>query len=343
MLLPRQRLQSAPHLLSRRKIMSLVLRVIAAMLAATLSATAAQAQTYPSRPVRIVIPAAPGGINGILGRIMAERLQRSMGQPFVVEDRGGAGGLIATDAVAKSAPDGYTLLLSFGGPIAVGLGLYKTVPYDVMRDFAPISMIADVTMIMVSSPGFKPQGVKELIEYARANPGKVNAAINSPGSMGHMLTEQFRLVTKTKLTLVTYKGSGPAIIDLMAGNVDIDVDTLPATIGQIKGGRLRPLAVASANRSELLPDVPTFKELGLPGLEVSAWFALLAPAGTPKEIIERLNQEATRILQAPETKELLAKQGANARTATSQETSAFMRQEIEKWAKVVKDSGAKFE
>lgn len=323
--------------------MRAILRVIAAMFAATLFAAVAHAQTYPSRPVRIIVPAVPGGVNDALGRIMVERLHKSMGQTFVLENRGGAGGLIGTDAVAKSPPDGHTLLLSYGGPLAVGLGLYKTVPYDVMRDFAPISMIADVTMILVSHPGFKPQSVKELIAYAHANPGKVNAAINALGSMGHMLTEQLRLVTKTNITMITYKGTGPAVADLMAGHVDIDIDALPPIFGQIKAGRLRPLAVAAANRSDLLPEVPTFQELGLAGLDAPAWFALLAPAGTPKKIIERLNEETTKILQAPETKELLAKQGAIARPATSQETSAFIRMEIERWAKVVKESGAKVE
>ena len=323
--------------------MNLVLRVIAAILAAALPATAAHAQAYPSRPVKIVVPAVPGGVNDALGRIMAERLQKSMGQPFVLENRGGAGGLIGADAVAKAAPDGHTLLLSFGGPLAVGLALYKSVPFDVMRDFAPISMIADVTMIMVSYPGFKSQSVNELIAYANANPGKVNAAINVIGSMGHMLTEQFRLVTKTNITMVSYKGTGPAIADLMAGHVDIDIDALPPVIGQIKAGRLRPLAVASAHRSELLPEIPTFQELGVAGLDAPAWFALLAPAGTPKEIVERLNAETTKILHSAETKELLAKQGASARPATAQETGAFIRQEIERWARVVKESGAKIE
>lgn len=317
-------------------------RLAAALFALLLSA-AATAQTYPSRAARIIVPFPPGGTNDILGRIISERLQRTLGQPFAVENRGGAGGVIGADVAAKAAPDGYTLLLASSAPLAVGLSLFAKIPYDVMKDFAPVSMIADVTVVFVAHPGFKPQTVQEVIAYARANPGSTKAALPSLGSMHHLLTELFRLQTNTRLNMIPYKGTGPAVADLIAGHVDIDIENLPAVIGHIRSGRLRPLAVASAERSELLPEVATFKELGYPELVAAPWFALVAPAGTPKEIMARLNENINAFLREPETKALLAKQGANPMVYTPEQTGNLLRQEIDKWAKVVKESGAKLE
>jgi tripartite-type tricarboxylate transporter receptor subunit TctC len=324
------------------KKLSLLAHVAAALLA-TLVSAAALAQTWPSRPVRIIVPFPPGGTNDILGRIAGERLQRVLGQPFVVENRGGAGGVIGADVVAKSAPDGYTLLLASSAPLAVGLSLFKKVPYDVMKDFAPVSMVADVTVTFVTFPGFKPQSVKEVVAHAQANPGQVRAALPALGSMHHLLTELFRLQTNTKLNMIPYKGTGPAVADLMAGVVDIDFENLPAVIGHIRGQKLRALAVASAERSELLPEVPTMKELGYPELVAAPWFALVAPAGTPREVVTRLNETMNAWLREPETKALLAKQGANPMIYTPEQTASLIRQEIDKWAKVVKESGAKLE
>ena len=311
--------------------------------AALLFTAVANAQPYPSKPVHVIVPAAPGGANTIIARILADRLQTAMGQPFLVENRGGAGGVVGANAVAKATPDGYTLLLTFGGPIATGLAMLQSVPYDAGRDFAPISRTGDVPLAMVASPKFGPQTVKDLVDYAKMNPGKVTASINSLGTMGHLLTEQFRLVTKVDLNLIPYKGSGPALVDLLGGQIDIAVDTVPAVLSFIKAGRLRPLAVATATRFDLLPDVPTFTEQGLAGLEVTTWFALLAPAGTPKDIIKRLNEETVKILNLKEVKELMAATGTIARGSTPEELGEYMRAETEKWAKIIKAAGIKAE
>jgi len=317
-------------------------RLVAALLLLACSAVVC-AQGYPNRTVRMVVPFPPGGTNDILARIVSERLQRVMGQSFAVENRGGAGGVIGADVVAKAAPDGYTLLLASSAPLAVGLSLYQKVPYDVMKDFAPVAMVADVTVVMVSYPGFKPQNVKEVVGYATANPGALRAALPALGSMHHLLTELFRLQTKTQINMIPYKGTGPAVADLIAGHVDVDIENLPAVIGHIRSGRLKALAVASAERSELLPDVATFKELGYPELVASPWFALVAPAGTPREIVSRLSETVNAFLREPETKELLAKQGANPMVYTPEQTGQMIRREIDKWAKVVKESGAKLQ
>jgi tripartite-type tricarboxylate transporter receptor subunit TctC len=322
--------------------MSMCKRFVAAFLALAFSA-AVCAQAYPNRTVRMVVPFPPGGTNDILARIISERLQRAMGQSFAVENRGGAGGVIGADVVAKGTADGYTLLLASSAPLAVGLSLYQKVPYDVMKDFAPVAMIADVTVVMVSYPGFKPQSVKEVVDYAAANPGTLRAALPALGSMHHLLTELFRLQTKTRINMIPYKGTGPAVADLIAGHVDVDIENLPAVIGHIRSGRLKALAVATPERSELLPEVATFKELGYPELVAAPWFALVAPAGTPREIVARLNEAVNAFLREPETKVLLAKQGANPMVYTPEQTGQMIRQEIDKWAKIVKDSGAKLQ
>lgn len=322
--------------------MSILIRAAAA-LAALLLALAAQAQGYPARPVKIIVPFPPGGTTDILARITAERLQSAFGQPFLVENRGGAGGVIGTEALVKAAPDGHTLMLSSSAPLAVGLKLYKSLPYDVMRDITPVAMIADVTVVLATSLAFKPQNVKELIAYAKANPGKLNAGLPAVGSMQHLLTELFRLRTDTSVNMIPYKGSGPVVVDLLAGVVDMDIENLPVVLEYIKANRLRALAVASEKRSELLPDTPTFVELGLPDLVAAPWFALVAPAGTPKEIVDRLNDEVNKMLRAPRTKAVLDKQGANAVITTPEAAKEFFRTEIEKWARVVAESGAKIE
>ncbi|MBN9429507.1 MAG: tripartite tricarboxylate transporter substrate binding protein [Burkholderiales bacterium] len=322
--------------------MKLTFRLLAA-LAALFISFAAAAQAWPTRPVKIVVPFPPGGTTDILARMFAERLQGVFGQPFLVENRGGAGGVIGTDAVAKSPPDGYTLLLSSSAPLAVGLKLYKKVPYDAMRDLAPVSMVADVAMVLAVSPGFKATTVNELIAYAKSNPGKLNIALNSLGSQSHLLTELFRVRTGTSFNMVPYKGTGPAVVDLMAGVVDADFENLPAVVEHIRGNRLRALAVLSASRSEVLPNVPTMAELGMSEFVASPWFAIAAPAGTPAPIVARLNEEINKILKAPATRELLAKQGANPVVMTPEETARFFREEIDKWARIVAETGAKLE
>ncbi len=322
--------------------MTKVFRMLA-VLAVALFVLPTYAQTYPSRPVRIIVPYPPGGSTDIIARIVAERLQNALGQPFIVENRSGAGGFIGTEAASKAAPDGYTLLLSSSPPLAVGLKLYKKVPYDVMRDFIPIAMVAEYTIVFASSASFKPQSVKEVIAYAEANPGKLNAGLNSVGSIHHLLTELFRLRTKTSINMIPYRGSGPLVNDLLSGVIDVDFDNLPVLIEYIKTNRLRALAVASSRRSELLPETPTFLELGLPDLVAAPWNMMLAPAATPREIVVRLNDEVNKILRAPSTVALLAKQGVITIPNTVDYARTFLQQEIEKWANVVAESGAKVE
>jgi len=316
--------------------------LIAALAASCLS-FAAFGQAWPSKQVKMIVPFPPGGTTDIMARVLSERLQTALGQPFVVENRAGAGGLIGTEATAKSAPDGYTILLSSSAPLAVGLKLYKKVPYDVLKDLAPVSMVGDVTMVLVASNAFKAQNVKEMIDYAKANPGKLNLAIPALGSQGHLLTELFRLRTGTSINIIPYKGSGPAVIDLISGVVDADFENLPAVIEQIKGGKLRALAVLSPKRIALLPDTPTFVELGMPEFVASPWFAIVAPAGTPRDIVARLNQEINKALSSPAVQAVFAKQGANPVIHTPEETGAFFRSEINKWAKIVEETGAKLQ
>ena len=315
----------------------------AAALAAACISLSAFGQAWPTKQVKMLVPFPPGGTTDIMARVIAERLQSTLGQPFVVENRRGAGGVIGTEATAKSPPDGYTILLSSSAPLAVGLKLYQKVPYDVMRDLAPVSMVGDVAMVLVAGSGFKAPGVKEMIAYAKANPGKLTIALNALGSQGHLLTELFRVRTGTSINIIPYKGSGPAVVDLIAGVVDADFENLPAVIEHIKGGKLRAMAVLSPKRSELLPDTPTFVELGMPEFVASPWFAIVAPAGTPREIVAKLNQEINTILAAPATRAVFAKQGANPVIATPEETGKFFREEIEKWAKIVTETGAKLQ
>jgi len=306
-------------------------------------AASAAAQAWPTQPVRMIVPFPPGGTTDIMARVLAERLTASLGQPVVVENRSGAGGLIGTDVAAKAQPDGYTILLSSSAPLAVGLKLYQSVPYDVLRDLTPVSMVGDVAMVLVTSPQFQANSLQELIEYAKANPGKLNVALNSLGSQSHLLTELFRVRTGTSFNMVPYRGSGPAVIDLLGGVVQANFENLPAVIEHIRAGKLRALATLSPKRLDALPDTPTFAELGMPDFVAAPWFAIVAPAGTPADIVAKLNAEINKVLAATATKETFARQGANPVIASPEETARFIRDEIDKWAKVVEETGAKLQ
>ena len=276
-----------------------------------------------------------------MGRILAQKLSEALGKPVVVENKAGAGGLVGTDFVAKSEPDGHTLLLGNSGALAAALSLFPAVPYNVTRDFAPISMISDVTIVLAVNPKVPANSVAELVAFVKDNPGKLNAAIPSIGSMHHLLTEMFKISAGINLVSVPYKGSAPAIVDLIGGQVQTDFDNLPALASYIESGQVKALAVASSERSEFLPTIPSMKEAGFPDIVASPWFALVAPAGTPRPIIDILNRETVKIMQSPEMKEQLRNQKANARWSTPEECDAFIRQEIERWAKVVRMSGIK--
>ena len=304
-------------------------------------AAGVSAQAYPTKPIRIVVPFPAGGTTDVLARAAAQKLAETLGQPAVVDNRPGAGGNIGAELVAKSAPDGYTLLMGTVGTHAINPGLYPKLPYDHVKDFAPVILVAGVPNVLVINPALPVNSVPELIAYAKANPGKLNFASSGNGTSIHLSAELFKTMAGVQMTHVPYKGSAPALQDLVGGQVQLMFDNLPSSLALIKGGKLKALAVTSSTRAAALPDVPTLAESGLPGFEASSWFGLLAPAGTPPPVIAKLNGEIAKWLATPEAKEKLLAQGANAAGGTAEEFAQFIAAETAKWQKVVKESGAK--
>ena len=301
----------------------------------------AQAPAYPTKPVRIVVPFPAGGATDILARAVAQKLTETWGQAFVVDNRPGAGGNIGSDLVAKAAPDGYTLEMGTVGTHAINASLYAKMPYDHVKDFAPIILVAGVPNVLVVNPAVPVNSVQELIAYAKANPGKLNFASSGSGTSIHLSGELFKVMAGVQMTHIPYKGSAPALADLLGGQVQLMFDNLPPSLPQIKGGKLRALGVTSAARAPALPDTPTIAESGLPGFEASSWFGLLAPAGTPPAIIAKLNTEIAKWLASPEAREKLVAIGANIAGGTPEDFARHIQAETVKWAKVVKESGAK--
>jgi tripartite-type tricarboxylate transporter receptor subunit TctC len=302
---------------------------------------AAQAPAYPTKPIRLVVPFPPGGATDILARDVAQRLTEAWGQQVIVDNRPGAGGNIGSELVAKSAPDGYTLEMGTVGTHAINASLYAKMPYDHVKDFVPIILVAGVPNVLEVNPSLPVNSVAELIAYAKANPGKLNFASSGNGTSIHLSGELFKVMAGVEMTHVPYKGSAPALQDLIAGQVQVMFDNLPPSLPQIKAGKLRALAVTSAARAPTLPDVPTVAEAGLPGFEASSWFGLLAPAGTPPAFVNKINTEVAAWLATPEAREKLSKQGANAASGTPEDFAKHIAAETAKWAKVVKASGAK--
>jgi tripartite-type tricarboxylate transporter receptor subunit TctC len=321
--------------------------------AAPLIPSTASAQTpapttgaWPSKPVRIVVPFAPGGTTDILARALAPELGKAFGQTFIIDNKPGAGGNLGADLVAKSPADGYTLLMGTVGTQAINAALYPKMPFDPLKDLAPITMMAGVPNVLVMNPAkAQAAGIKnvaDLIRYARANPGKLNMASSGNGTSIHLSGELFKSMTGTFLLHFPYRGSGPALLDLIGGTMDLMFDNLPSALPQIKAGKLIALAVTSAQRSAALPDVPTIAEAGpVKGFEASSWFGLLAPTGTPPDIIDRIQQETAKALGAPALKERLLSQGAIPSGMTPAEFTRFIAAETKKWTQVVKVSGAK--
>ena len=312
---------------------------IAALLA--VFAQNAFAQAYPTHSIRLVVPFPAGGTTDILARAAAQKLSESLGQAVVVDNRPGAAGNIGADLVAKSAPDGYTLLMGTVGTHAINPSLYAKMPYDHVKDFVPVVLVAGVPNVLAVYPAFPVNSVAELIALARAKPGTINFASSGAGTSIHLSGELFKSMAGVDMTHVPYKGSSPALTDLMGGQVQIMFDNLPSALPLIKAGKLRAIAVTSLKRAPALPDVPTISESGLPGFEASSWFGVLAPAGTPAPIVAKINADVNKWLQSPEAREQMLAQGANAAGGTPEQFAAHIRAETEKWAKVVKASGAK--
>ena len=303
----------------------------------------ALAQTYPSRVTTLVIPFAPGGSTTIVGRGVADKMSELLGEKVVVDNRPGAGGTVGTKAVAKSEPDGYTLVLGYTGTLAIGPSLYKNVGYDPRRDFAPIGMIGNAPNSLVVNPSFPAKTVAELIAYAKANPGKVNFGSAGAGTASHITGEYFARAAGITLVHVPYKGTGPAITDLLGGHIPMAFAPIPASHANIAAGTLRGLAVTSTTRSSLLPDVPTIAESALPGFDASLYYGLAAPAGTPRPIIDKLNKALREALASDVVKKQLGLDGTEITPGTPEDYADFIDKDEKKWAGLVKASGVEQE
>jgi tripartite-type tricarboxylate transporter receptor subunit TctC len=301
------------------------------------------AQAYPVRPVRVLVGFTPGGGTDIMARFLAPRLQEYLGQPFVVENRPGATTNVATDFVAKSDPDGYTLLFTTSA-LAINVSLYKgRLKYDALRDLAPISVLAESPNLLVAGPSLEAKNIRELVAYAKAHPGKLNYSSAGAGTSQHLAGETFKTRTGTYIVHIPYKGTAPSLAAVMAGEVEFSFANVPAILGHVKSGRLRPLAVAGEKRSSLMPDVPTMKEAGVDGVEVPVWYALLAPAGTPPAIVKTLADAVHKAAFSAELKPRLEADGAEPVGSSPEEFAGFLKKEVAKYAEAIRASGAKVE
>jgi len=318
-----------------------LLRQVAGSVAAGCLATSAFAQTaYPTKPVKIIVPYSAGGPADIYARFVGDRLQKSLGQPFVIENRPGAGAIIGTDAVAKSSPDGYTLLM-MSNTHTVNESLFAKKPYNLMRDLAPISPINYSDLLLVVHPSVPAQTLKELIALAKSKPGALNYASSGPGTPYHMAGELFKAMAGIDVVHVPHKGSAEARTSVLAGNVQMMFDAITTMAQLAQAGKVRAIATSGKTRSSITPDVPTLDEAGLPGYDAVIWLGMMAPVATPKPIVDMLNSEIQKIANLPDVKEIWAKQGAVPMRMTPAEFGKFMEQDIQKWAKVVAFSGAK--
>jgi tripartite-type tricarboxylate transporter receptor subunit TctC len=318
------------------------LRIAVMLVAAAFAAGAAAQSGYPSRAVRIIVPSSAGGGSDIIARILAPKLAERLGQQIVVDNRAGAGTMIGGDVVAKSPPDGYTLLLGVS-TLATNAAIYRKVPYNALTDFAPITLVLSAPNILVVHPSLPVKSVKELIWFSEARPGQLNYASAGTGTGPHLSMELFLSMAKLKMVHIPYKGSAPAMIDLLGGQVVVMAATMLTAIPHIRSGRLRGLGVTSTQRTAVAPEVPTIAEAGVPGYEAVQWYGVLAPAQTPKEIVTRLHRELSAILQTSEIKERFAADGGDAGGNTPEEFARYIRSETEKWAKVVKAAGIRQE
>ena len=315
------------------------MRLIGFVLSLLFSVSLGAQDNWPSKPIRMILPFPPGGGTDILGRLIADRLAANLGQPVVTENRGGAGGNVGAEAAARSAPDGYTIVL-VAPSLAISPTLYSKLNYDPVKDLAPISLVATVPNVMITQPSL-PGDLKEFIALAKAKPGALNFGSGGAGTSNHLAGELFNLVAGTKLVHIPYKGVNLAMQDVLGGNIHFVVIGIPAAAPHIKAGRLRALAVVAPHRSPALPEVPTAAEAGLPDFEVTTWYGILAPAGTPRNVITRVNGELVKIMHAPELKEKLAATGTDPLTSTPEEFAAYIKREITKWGEVIRKAGIK--
>ena len=324
----------------RRLILVPALAAVAVFLPAAWSG-GAFAQAFPSKPVKLVIPFPPGGSLDAVGRAIADKLTQMWGQSVVVDNKPGAGGNIGADFVAKSAPDGYTVVMGALSTHAVNPSLYPKMPYDAVKDFAPISLVAITPNVLVVNPSLPVNSVKDLIAYAKANPGKLSFGSGSNGSAGHLAGELFKVDTGTDMVHIPFKGGAPALQALLAGDTQLMFDNLANSMQQVKAGKLKALAVTTEKRSALVSDLPTMAESGVPGFDISTWFGIMAPAGTPPDVIAKWNTDLVKVLNSPDMRERMTAQGAEAAPDTPAEFSAFIARELAKYARIVKASGAK--
>ncbi len=305
-----------------------------------IASSATLAQNYPNKPVRMVVPFPAGGSTDIVGRTVAQKLSEMWGQPVIVDNRPGGGTVIATDLVAKAAPDGYTLLVT-PAPFTINPSLLAKLPYDALADFAAVTLLNTTPLVLVVNPGVPAKSVKELIALAQSKPGKLNYGSSTIGGSNHLAGELFNAMAGVKMVHIPYKGNAPALTDLVGGHVDLIFNGLTSALPLIKAGKLRALAVTSMQRSSALPDVPTVDETGLKGFEAVAWNGLGAPAKTPREIIAKINADAVKIVNSPELKERLKTEGSDPVGNTPEQYAAFLRDEVAKWARVIKFAGVK--
>jgi len=317
-----------------------MVRLIALVLCSIFVSAAGAQEAYPSRPVKFILPFPPGGGTDILGRVIAEQLSANLGQPVVTENRGGAGGNVGAEAAAHSAPDGYTIVL-VAPSLAISKTLYSKLNYDPVKDFAPISLVATVPNVMITNPAVEAKNLQEFIELARSRPGAMNYGSGGAGTSNHLAGELFNIVTGTKLVHVPYKGVNLAMQGVLAGEIQLVFIGIPAALPHIKAGKLRALALVAPQRSPALPEVPTVAEAGLKDFEVTTWYGNLAPAGTPRPIVSRLNAELVKIMHTPDVKERLAGMATDPLTSTPEEFAAYLKQEIAKWGDVVRKSNLK--
>ena len=313
---------------------------IFAAIAILVAPAAGLAQAYPAKPVKVIIPYPPGSTPDIVGRALSSRLQDALGQPFVVENRTGAGGNIGAEAVAKSPADGHTLLIGVNGPAAINKFLYKGLNYDSDRDLAPVSLLASAPQMLVATPSVPAAGFRGFIDHARANPGRLSYGSVGSGSASHLTMELLKSDAKLFIVHIPYRGFPPAVTDMLGGNIDTMFAIIPAVLPQVRAGRLKALAVTGLKRSALAPEVPSVGELGYPQLESLAWIGLLAPSGTPSAVIGRLSDESIRAMRADDVRESLSKQGFDVVASSPGDFAGWIRAEQAKWSKVIKESGA---